>query len=101
MMAYSPISSRSHRTGLMPYQIQTSSLGAANRHRRESINSSIGATSVRRLITINNRTYGCRHKIPLHVRAKITKNFILLILGHGLVCAALVPLMGLQVSSEP
>lgn len=93
MAAYSPISSRSHRTGIapIPYHMQTS---AANR-RRESVNSSIGATSVRRLLTVNR---GCRHKIPVHVRAKVLKNFMLLIIAHGMMCAALMPVVGLQVS---
>jgi hypothetical protein len=77
MEAYSPISYRSHRMGMA--------------------NSSIGATSVRRLLTVN-RTYGCRHKIPVHVRAKITKHFVLLVLAHAITCSALVPFIGLQVS---
>lgn len=63
--------------------------------RRESANSSIGATSVRRLLTVNR---GCRHKIPVHVRAAVIKNFIFLVIGHGLISATLLPLIGLQVS---
>lgn len=63
--------------------------------RRESMNSSIGATSIRRLLTVNR---GCRHKISLHVRAKVAKNFTLLIVAHGLMCAVLIPLFGLQVN---
>lgn len=96
MTAYSPISSRSHRANLTlpPYQIQ---LAAAAR-RRESINSSIGATSIKRLLTINNR--GCRHKIPDHIRTKVAKNFRFLIIAHGLTCAILVPLFGLQVNKS-
>lgn len=92
MAAYSPISSRSHRANLTlpPYQIQ---LAAAAR-RRESVNSSIGATSIKRLLTINR---GCRHKIPVHVRTKVAKNFRFLVIAHGLTCAILVPLFGLQV----
>jgi hypothetical protein len=100
MEAYSPISYRSHRMGmgmapLPPHSAPTSSM-AYNR-RRDSINSSIGATSVRRLLAVN-RSYGCRHKIPVHVRAKITKHFILLVLAHAITCSALVPFIGLQVS---
>lgn len=97
MAAYSPISSRSHRTGIAPvaYHMQTAAAVAAANRRRESVNSSIGATSVRRLLTVNR---GCRHKIPIHVRAKVLKNFMLLIIAHGMMCAALMPVVGLQVS---
>lgn len=93
MAAYSPISSRSHRTTLTlpPYQIQ---MAAAANRRRESVNSSIGATSIRRLLTVNR---GCRHKIPVHIKSKVAKNFTFLVIAHGLTCAVLVPLFGLQV----
>ncbi|XP_055605998.1 uncharacterized protein LOC129754142 isoform X1 [Uranotaenia lowii] len=101
---YSPASSRSHRLAVAPplaavggYPFQSSTLGY---RRRDSVNSSIGATSVRRLLTVNNRSYGCRHKIPTHVRTKVTKNFILLTVAHGLMCGALIPLMGLQGSNS-
>lgn len=119
MSAYSPISSRSHRVNtLPPYQISAtanttvstavapvtaatiSSSGNANTggsRRRESLNSSIGATSIRRLLAVNR---GCRHKIPVHIRAKVAKNFTFLILAHGLTCAVLVPFFGLQVMSH-
>uniref|UniRef100_A0A182YGA6 Uncharacterized protein n=1 Tax=Anopheles stephensi TaxID=30069 RepID=A0A182YGA6_ANOST len=96
---YSPASNRSHRISVGPtfpaaYQFQSSSLG--NRHRRDSVNSSIGATSVRKLLTVQNRSYGCRHKIPSHVRSKMMKNFILVAVAHGFMCTALVPLIVLQ-----
>ncbi|XP_055546543.1 uncharacterized protein LOC129730924 [Wyeomyia smithii] len=98
----SPASSRSHRIMVAPtiasgFPFQSSTLG--NR-RRDSGNSSIGATSVRRLLTVNNRSYGCRHKIPAHVRSKVTKTFILLTIAHGLMCAAIIPLLGLQGSNS-
>lgn len=95
MTGYSPISSRSHRTSvhITPYQIQT--IGTTASRRRESINSSIGATSIRRLLTVNQR--GCRYKIPVHIKTKVTRNFILLVLAHGLSCSILIPLFGLQV----
>lgn len=126
MVGYSPISSRNHRIAAAPpYHISTTAnsalqsnvasctaAGAAaatgatvsntfhgnlsgSSRRRESMNSSIGATSIRRLLTVNR---GCRHRISLHVRAKVAKNFTLLILAHGLMCAVLVPLFGLQVN---
>ncbi|XP_029727766.1 uncharacterized protein LOC115254158 [Aedes albopictus] len=99
---YSPASSRSHRLAVAPpitigYPFQSSTLG--NR-RRDSVNSSIGATSVRRLLTVNNRSYGCRHKIPTHMRHKVTRNFVLLTIAHGLMCTALIPLVGLQGSNS-
>uniref|UniRef100_A0A182MAR1 Major facilitator superfamily associated domain-containing protein n=1 Tax=Anopheles culicifacies TaxID=139723 RepID=A0A182MAR1_9DIPT len=99
MTNYSPASNRSHRisvgaTFAAAYQFQSSSLG--NRHRRDSVNSSIGATSVRKLLTVQNRSYGCRHKIPSHVRSKMMKNFILVAVAHGFMCTALVPLIVLQ-----
>lgn len=116
MAAYSPISSRNHRVNTAPpYYISSTANSAISAipafsgnaattsshtnaiggsRRRESMNSSIGATSIRRLLTINR---GCRHKIPLHIRAKVTKNFTFLILAHGLMCAVLIPLFGLQV----
>ncbi|XP_062564314.1 uncharacterized protein LOC134227087 [Armigeres subalbatus] len=99
---YSPASSRSHRLAVAPpltvgYPFQSSTLG---HRRRDSVNSSIGATSVRRLLTVNNRSYGCRHKIPTHVRRKVTKNFILLTIAHGFMCTALIPLIGLQGSNS-
>ncbi|XP_046803468.1 uncharacterized protein LOC111685935 isoform X1 [Lucilia cuprina] len=94
--AYSPISTRSHRINpVSSYHVQAAL--AASR-RRESINSSIGATSIRRLITLNNRN--CRHKIPAHVRQKVGKSFTFLALAHGLKCAVLVPIFGLQGSNS-
>lgn len=122
MAAYSPISSRNHRINTAPpYHISSTAnsvmpttvpfnavagtsiastfhgnLSGSSR-RRESINSSIGATSIRRLLTVNR---GCRHKVSLQVRAKVVKNFTLLIVAHGLMCAVLIPLFGLQVSNR-
>lgn len=115
MARYSPISSRNHRIntappyhtvnsaisttaaynvgGTLPNTFQHGNLSGSSR-RRESINSSIGATSIRRLLTVN---HGCRHKISSHVRAKVAKNFTLLIIAHGLMMAVLIPLFGLQV----
>lgn len=119
MAAYSPISSRNHRISTAPpYHISSTAnsvnpaTAAANFNvggtvtsmfhgnlsgsskRRESMNSSIGATSIRRLLTVNR---GCRHKISSQVRAKTVKNFTLLIVAHGLMCAVLIPLFSLQV----
>lgn len=118
MAAYSPISSRNHRINAAPpYHISSTTNStipatasfnvggnvsntfhgnlSGSSKRRESMNSSIGATSVRRLLTVNR---GCRHRISLQVRAKVMKNFTLLIIAHGLMCAVLIPLFGLQVN---
>lgn len=92
----SPISTRSHRINpVSSYQVQAAL--AASR-RRESINSSIGATSIRRLITLNNRN--CRHKVPAHVRQKVWRQFTCLSVAHGLMSAVLLPVMALQGSSS-
>ncbi|KAH8324968.1 hypothetical protein KR074_000566 [Drosophila pseudoananassae] len=91
----SPISTRSHRINpVSSYQVQAAL--AASR-RRESINSSIGATSIRRLITLNNRN--CRHKVPAHVRQKAWRQFTCLSLAHGLMNCVLLPVMALQSSN--
>lgn len=96
LAAYSPISTRSHRINpVTPYQVQAA-LQASRR--RESINSSIGATSIRRLITLNSRC--CRHKIPPQVQSKVLKDFTFLTIAHGLICAILMPLIGLQSSNS-
>ncbi|XP_052857457.1 UNC93-like protein isoform X1 [Drosophila gunungcola] len=91
----SPISTRSHRINpVSSYQVQAAL--AASR-RRESINSSIGATSIRRLITLNNRN--CRHKVPAHVRQRVWRQFSCLSLAHGLMNCVLLPVMALQGSN--
>lgn len=108
MLRYSPISNRNHRvqSTTPPFHIPTANptiastyaagylMRSGSSRRRDSINSSVGATSLRRLLTINR---GCRNKIPLHVRSKVAKNFAFLVLSHGLMCAVLIPLFGLQV----
>ncbi|XP_036227183.2 protein unc-93 homolog A [Bactrocera oleae] len=96
LAAYSPISTRSHRINpVSSYQVQAAL--AASR-RRESMNSSIGAASIRRLITLNNRN--CRHKIPPHVRHKVCQSFICIAVAHGLICGVLLPLFALQGSNS-
>ncbi|BFG02911.1 UNC93-like protein [Drosophila madeirensis] len=91
----SPVSTRSHRINpVSSYQVQAAL--AASR-RRESINSSIGATSIRRLITLNNRN--CRHRVPAHVRQKVWRQFSCLAVAHGLMNAVLLPMMALQGSN--
>lgn len=115
MTAYSPISSHRHRVNTAPpYQISATlnqnltltppnTTGTISGHiitsnkRKDSVNSSIGATSIRRLLAVNR---GCRHKVPVHVRAKVAKNFILLIVSHGLTCGVLLPFFGLQASNS-
>lgn len=96
MPAYSPISTRSHRINPVSSHHVQAVLAASRR--RESVNSSIGATSIRRLITLNNRNM--RHKIPSHIKRKVFKSFALLAVAHGLKCAVLVPIFGLQGSNS-
>lgn len=111
---------------LAPYQIHQHQHSSGSR-RRESVNSSIGANSIRHLLSIrrsigynctgsgggtirdhrgiaNSRSSGtgglgagCRHKFPPHVKAKVARNFAILCAAHALSCAILVPLFGLQV----
>ncbi|XP_030379378.1 UNC93-like protein [Scaptodrosophila lebanonensis] len=96
LSAYSPISTRSHRINpVSSYQVQAAL--AASR-RRESINSSIGATSIRRLISLNSRN--CRHKVPAHVRQKAWRHFSCLTIAHGLMSAVLLPVLALQGSNS-
>lgn len=90
MVTYSPISSQSHRTGPLSNHIHQH---LSNNRRRESMNSSIGATSVRRLLAVNR---GSRHRIPTHIRSKILKDFTFLSIAHGLCWAILIPIFGMQ-----
>lgn len=82
MAAYSPISSRSTRNL------------AHNIRRRDSLNSSIGATSVRRLIAVvrnTNSKYG-----PVYSRRVLIRNLILLSISHFLITAGFLPFLALQ-----
>lgn len=90
MVTYSPISSQSHRTGHLSNHIHQH---LSSNRRRESMNSSIGATSVRRLLAVNR---GSRHRIPSHIRSKILKDFTFLSIAHGLCWAILIPIFGMQ-----
>lgn len=92
MVTYSPISSQSHRINISNH-LQQQQLHLSNIRRRESMNSSIGATSVRRLLAVNR---GSRHRVPSHIRSKILKDFIFLAVAHGLCWAILIPIFGMQ-----
>ncbi|KAL0266512.1 UNVERIFIED_CONTAM: hypothetical protein PYX00_009026 [Menopon gallinae] len=89
----SPISSRSSRSNF------TAGLNSvvfnANR-RRDSLSSSGGASSVRRLIAVVRSTpsrFG-----PIYSRRVLCRNFAALCLGHATITAALLPLLSLQSS---
>lgn len=82
MAAYSPISSRSTRN--LTHNIR----------RRDSLNSSIGATSVRRLIAVvRNTNSKCG---PVYSRRILIRNLILLSISHFLITAAFLPFLALQ-----
>lgn len=64
--------------------------------RRDSLSSSAGASSVRRLIEVVRTTPS--NMGPVYSRRLLCRNYVTLCLGHGAAAAALVPFMALQVS---
>lgn len=80
MAAYSPISSRSTR----------------NFKRRDSMNSSIGATSVRRLIAVVRNTSS--RSGPVYSRRILIRNLLTLCLTHILIISTFLPFLALQSS---
>lgn len=81
MAAYSPVSSRSTR----------------NLHtirRRDSLSSSIGATSVRRLIAVVRNTSG--RTGPVYSKKILIKNLVMLCISHLLVSSSFLPFLALQ-----
>lgn len=82
MANYSPISSRSTRN-----------LTHATR-RRDSLNSSIGATSVRRLIAVvRNTNSRCG---PVYNRRFLIRNLVVLCVSHTLMVSTFLPFLSLQ-----
>lgn len=82
MAAYSPISNRSSRN--LAHSIR----------RRDSLNSSIGATSVRRLIAVvRNTNSKCG---PVYSRRTLIRNLMLLSVTHFLITAGFLPFLALQ-----
>ncbi|ALC49530.1 CG3078 [Drosophila busckii] len=91
----SPVSTRSYRINpVSSVQVQAA---LSNSRRRDSINSSIGANSVNRLITLN-RT--CHNRVPGHIRRLVSHRFTCMCIAHSLMCAVLLPIMALQGSSS-
>lgn len=83
MAAYSPISSRSTRN--LP-----------SIKRRDSMNSSIGATSVRRLIAVVRNTSS--RSGPVYSRRVLIRNLLILCLSHILIISTFLPFLALQSS---
>lgn len=71
---------------------------AGGNKRRDSLSSSAGASSVRRLIEVVRTTPS--NMGPVYSRRLLCRNYVTLCLGHGAAAAALVPFMALQVSSH-
>lgn len=67
----------------------------AGNKRRDSLSSSAGASSVRRLIEVVRTTPS--NMGPVYSRRQLCRNYVTLCLGHGAAAAALVPFMALQV----
>lgn len=84
MASYSPISSRSTRN--LNHVIK----------RRDSINSSIGATSVRRLIAVVRNTSS--RSGPVYSRRLLIKNLITLCVSHIFITSTFLPFLALQSS---
>lgn len=85
MTAYSPVSNRSTRN--LTHNIT---------RRRDSMNSSIGATSVRRLITVVRNTHS-RYG-PVYNKKLLVKNLIVICVSHLLFSATFYPFLALQSS---
>lgn len=84
MATYSPISNRSTRN-LTQHSIR----------RRDSINSSIGATSVRKLIAVVRNTSATRTG-PIYSKKILVKNLMALCLSHSLLTSTFLPFLALQ-----
>lgn len=95
MSSYSPISSRSSRSNVAPNNVLFN-LNHGFRGRRDSLSSSGGASSVRRLIAVVRSTPS--RLGPIYSRRVLCRNFAALCLGHVTITAALLPLLSLQSS---
>lgn len=95
---YSPVSSRSTRSSMTIHHQFHPPIGttSANVRHRDSMSSSAGASSVRRLIGVVRSTpsqFG-----PVYSRRVIHRNWAALCLANALLTSAIVPLLGLQSS---
>ncbi|KAJ9576175.1 hypothetical protein L9F63_006997 [Diploptera punctata] len=84
MASYSPVSTRSAHSTALPSR------------RRDSLSSSGGASSVRRLIAVVRNTPS--RLGPVYSRRVLLRNFAALCLGHATLTAAFLPLLALQAS---
>ncbi|KAK6636518.1 hypothetical protein RUM43_010180 [Polyplax serrata] len=99
LSAYSPISSRSSRSNVTwsaNNALYNFGPGSNSRNHRDSLTSSGGASSVRRLIAVVRSTPS--RLGPVYSRKVLCRNFAALCLGHVTVTAALLPLISLQSS---
>jgi hypothetical protein len=92
-----PFSPTSLRSTLSTTQRQVNAVNASSTSgkRRDSLSSSAGASSVRRLIEVVRTTPS--NMGPVYSRRLLCRNYVTLCLGHGAAAAALVPFMALQV----
>ncbi|KAL1114841.1 hypothetical protein AAG570_007665 [Ranatra chinensis] len=97
-VAYSPVSTRSMRSSwtIHHHHLQNNLLVRRNSRHRDSMSSSGGASSVRRLIAVVRSTPS--ESGPVYSRKLLFRNFAALCLGHGMVTAAVAPLLTLQAS---
>ncbi|XP_060853844.1 UNC93-like protein isoform X2 [Rhopalosiphum padi] len=91
-----PFSPTSLRSTLSTTQRQVNAVNASSTSgkRRDSLSSSAGASSVRRLIEVVRTTPS--NMGPVYSRRLLCRNYVTLCLGHGAAAAALVPFMALQ-----
>lgn len=78
-------------------QVSVANASSASGKRRDSLSSSAGTSSVRRLIEVVRTTPS--NMGPVYSRRLLCRNYVTLCLGHGAAAAALVPFMALQVGT--
>lgn len=93
---FSPTSLRSTLSATAQRQASVAICASAGGKRRDSLSSSAGASSVRRLIEVVRTTPS--NMGPVYSRRLLCRNYVTLCLGHGAAAAALVPFLALQVS---
>ncbi|XP_050428070.1 protein unc-93 homolog A [Adelges cooleyi] len=89
-----PFSPTSLRSTISTTHRQISITNTTSVKRRDSLSSSAGASSVRRLIEVVRTTPS--NMGPVYSRRLLCRNYVTLCLGHGAAAAALVPFLALQ-----
>ncbi|XP_050548915.1 protein unc-93 homolog A [Daktulosphaira vitifoliae] len=89
-----PFSPTSLRSTLSTTHRQISITNVTSVKRRDSLSSSAGASSVRRLIEVVRTTPS--NMGPVYSRRLLCRNYVTLCLGHGASTAALIPFLALQ-----